>query len=175
MATGSLTSDVLITTNSGTDSQVSSFVSHTRPQIQALGPAASVAYIYSTPPSLTLSDNADLSYHLAAAASGPPFAFFPAAGGSAIGYLNFDPNPVQEEGYWHRTQTVDYIVILEGELELSLSGGKKRVVKKGDVVIQRAPMHRWKNLSKTEGARFACVALGTEAAVQGDIEFGENT
>jgi quercetin dioxygenase-like cupin family protein len=65
--------------------------------------------------------------------------------------------------------------MLEGELELTLDGGEKRVIKMGDVVVQRAVMHKWKNLSRTEGARYVAVLLGTEGAVEGGIEFGETT
>jgi hypothetical protein len=35
----------------------------------------------------------------------------------------------------HRTQTLDYSVLLEGEMELMLDGGEVRVVRKGDVVV----------------------------------------
>lgn len=62
--------------------------------------------------------------------------------------------------------------MLEGELELCLDGGEKRVLKMGDIVVQRAVMHKWKNLSRTEGARYAAVMLGAKRAVEGGIEFG---
>lgn len=86
--------------------------------------------------------------------------------------MEFGPNPEQEEGFWHRTRTVDYIVILEGVLELSLDGGQKREVKKGDVIVQRAPMHKWKNMSRTESARFVGILLGADGAVEDGVEFG---
>lgn len=85
--------------------------------------------------------------------------------------MEFGPNPEQEEGFWHRTQTVDYIVILEGELELSIIGGEQRIVRQGDVVVQRARMHKWKNVSRTEGAKFIGVLLGAAGAVQDGVEF----
>jgi hypothetical protein len=49
--------------------------------------------------------------------------------------------------------------------------GEKRVVRKGEVVVQRAAMHKWKNLSKTQGALFVAVSVGTEGAVEGGMEF----
>jgi len=172
MATESAVSNVYITKNSDPVAKTSSFLSFTPPPPQVLGPGITLLYIYATPPSFTLANNADLTHHLAIASTGPPYTFFPVAGGSAIAYLNFGPNPEQEEGFWHRTQTVDYIVVLEGELELSLDAGEKRAMKKGDVVVQRAAMHKWKNLSRTEGARYLAVALGAEGAVEGAMEFG---
>ncbi|KAH8734135.1 hypothetical protein BGZ61DRAFT_474744 [Ilyonectria robusta] len=170
MATKSSDLNVYITTGSSSDTK-SSFLSVTPPLPQPLGPTATLSYIYSTPPSFTLTNNADLTHYYATASSGPPYQF-PGAESSTITYLDFGPNPEQEEGFWHRTQTIDYIVVLEGELELALDGGQKRVVKKGDVVIQRAPMHKWKNLSRTESARYVAVLLGTKDAVEGVVEYG---
>lgn len=168
-------SNVYITTTSDLEAKTSSFLPLTPPLTQALGPASSLSYVYSTPPSFTLARNADLTRHLAGVSSGPPYAAFPAAGASVVCFINFGPNPEQEEGFWHRTQTVDYIVMLEGELELSLDGGEKRIVQMGDVVVQRAAMHKWKNLSRTEPARCAAVLLGAEGAVEGEVEFGGET
>ena len=172
MVTGSSALNVHITTNSDSEAKTSSFLPVTQPPTQVLGPIASLSYVYSTLPSFTLTHNADLTHHFNVASSGPPYLSFPAAGGSAFAYLNFEPNPEQEEGFWHRSQTVDYIVMLEGVLELSLDGGEKRVVRKGDMVVQRAAMHKWKNLSRTEGARYVAVLLGAEGAVEGGVELG---
>lgn len=72
----------------------------------------------------------------------------------------------------HRTQTVDYVVVIDGVVELGLDGGEKRVMKKGDVIVQRGTMHQWKNLSKTEGASVVVVVIGVEGAVEGKMEFG---
>ncbi len=46
----------------------------------------------------------------------------------------------------HRTETVDYAVILEGELTLILDE-EDVVLKAGDVVIQRGTSHSWANRS----------------------------
>jgi len=46
----------------------------------------------------------------------------------------------------HRTRTVDYAVVLEGEMTLYLDEGET-VLKKGDVVIQRGTSHAWRNRS----------------------------
>lgn len=165
------TKSVHITTVSDSEARTYAFLPITPPPTQAF-PESTLTYVYSTPPSLTLANNADLTHHLAVASAGPPFSLFPVAGGSAICYLDVNPNPEQEEGFLHRTQTVDYIVMLEGELELSLEGGATRMVRKGDIVVQRASMHRWKNLSRTQGARLVAVMLGAEGAVAGGAESG---
>ena len=47
----------------------------------------------------------------------------------------------------HRTPTIDYLVILEGELWLELDDGQERLVRSGDVVIQNGTRHAWRNKS----------------------------
>jgi len=76
----------------------------------------------------------------------------------------------------HKSQTLDYIIMIEGEAELTLyagegNEGEKKILKKGDVVVQRACMHSWRNPSKTEPARFAAISLGCEGAVEGGMTF----
>jgi quercetin dioxygenase-like cupin family protein len=44
----------------------------------------------------------------------------------------------------HRTETVDYIVILSGELELELDDGSASL-RPGDAVVQRGTDHIWAN------------------------------
>jgi quercetin dioxygenase-like cupin family protein len=51
---------------------------------------------------------------------------------------------VGEDG-WHTTNTVDYVMILEGDVELELDQGKVEL-HPGDCVVQRATNHRWRNL-----------------------------
>jgi quercetin dioxygenase-like cupin family protein len=46
----------------------------------------------------------------------------------------------------HRTETVDYAVVLEGEITLLLDEGDVQL-KAGDVVIQRGTSHAWSNRS----------------------------
>ena len=48
----------------------------------------------------------------------------------------------------HRTRTVDYGVVLEGEAVLVLPGSE-RTLRQGDIVIQRGTDHRWENRSDT--------------------------
>jgi hypothetical protein len=48
----------------------------------------------------------------------------------------------------HRTQTLDYAVIIEGEVVLVLEDSEV-VLKKSDVVVQRGTNHAWENRSAT--------------------------
>ena len=51
----------------------------------------------------------------------------------------------------HRTRTLDLGIILEGEVELELDNGVKRVLKAGDTIVQRGTVHRWRNVSPADG------------------------
>ena len=42
----------------------------------------------------------------------------------------------------HRTQTVDYIIVLKGEIYAIMETGEK-LLKAGDILIQRGTMHSW--------------------------------
>ncbi len=52
----------------------------------------------------------------------------------------------------HRTVSLDYGVVLEGEVELVLDSGEVRLLKRGHVAVQRGTNHAWRNASKSEWA-----------------------
>ncbi|KAL4804543.1 Extradiol ring-cleavage dioxygenase, class III enzyme, subunit B [Aspergillus unguis] len=47
----------------------------------------------------------------------------------------------------HRTVSLDYGVVLEGEIELILDSGETRILKRGDVAVQRGTNHAWRNVT----------------------------
>ncbi|KAJ5622654.1 hypothetical protein N7528_005886 [Penicillium herquei] len=47
----------------------------------------------------------------------------------------------------HRTVSLDYGVVLEGEVELILDSGETRLMKRGDVAVQRGTNHAWRNVT----------------------------
>ena len=62
--------------------------------------------------------------------------------------------------FMHRTQTVDYGIVLEGELTLIMDVGET-VVRAGDIVIQRGTNHGWANRSN-RNCRIAFVLIDGE-------------
>lgn len=62
----------------------------------------------------------------------------------------------------HRTVSLDYGVVLEGEVELHLDSGEKRRLLRGDIFVQRGTAHQWKNPSETDPARLLLVHLGSK-------------
>ncbi|WP_403022702.1 cupin domain-containing protein [Salinibacterium sp. GXW1014] len=63
---------------------------------------------------------------------------------------------------FHTTQTVDYQIVLSGQLLLSLETGEPTLVQAGDVIIQNATKHAWMNPTK-EPAVLAAVSIGVAA------------
>jgi hypothetical protein len=58
----------------------------------------------------------------------------------------------------HRTQSLDYGIVLEGEVDMVLDSSDERFpLKRGDVAVQRATQHQWVNRSKTQWARMMFV------------------
>jgi quercetin dioxygenase-like cupin family protein len=59
----------------------------------------------------------------------------------------------RNEFIMHVLKSLDYGIVVEGEMEMRLDSGEAKVMKRGDVAFQRAPMPGWKNRSDTEWAR----------------------
>ena len=62
----------------------------------------------------------------------------------------------------HRTNSIDYGIVLTGEVELELDDGVKTILRPGDIVVQRGTMHLWRNRSEHETCRIVFVL--TQAA-----------
>ena len=63
-------------------------------------------------------------------------------GGSAFRIVDMLPGG---ESPFHRTNSIDYGIVLEGEVELELEDGRKKTVRKHGVIIQRGTNHLWRN------------------------------
>lgn len=59
----------------------------------------------------------------------------------------------------HRTETIDYGIVLLGDVVLALDDGSETRLSPGDVVIQRGTNHAWINPGDTR-ARMAFVLVG---------------
>lgn len=59
----------------------------------------------------------------------------------------------------HTTPTVDYDLVLDGEVWLELSDGKEVRLTAGDIVVQHGARHAWRNKSKS-GAIVAAILIG---------------
>lgn len=93
----------------------------------------SVAYTTSFPPDLN--QDADVKKHDEKMASGK--LGLVSGGGTVLRYVDFAPN---YECMMHRTQSVDYGIVIEGQIESILDSGEKQLMGRGDVMVQRATM-----------------------------------
>jgi quercetin dioxygenase-like cupin family protein len=67
----------------------------------------------------------------------------PGPGGTKIRVNEFPPGVVSPV---HRTQSVDYGIVLDGEVVLVLDDSET-VLRAGDIAVQRGTSHRWENRS----------------------------
>jgi len=69
----------------------------------------------------------------------------------------------------HRTNSVDYGIVLDGELDMELDGGEVVHLKAGDVVVQRGTNHAWTNTSNRP-CKMAWVLIDGHPVRVGDTE-----
>jgi quercetin dioxygenase-like cupin family protein len=63
-------------------------------------------------------------------------------GGSVLRLVDIPPG---SSSPMHRTHSVDYGILLAGQLEMELDGGARVTLRPGDIVVQRGTNHRWIN------------------------------
>jgi quercetin dioxygenase-like cupin family protein len=74
----------------------------------------------------------------------------------------------------HVTQTVDYAILLDGELWLELDDGETVHLSADDVVVQQATRHGWRNKGE-HPATIAFVMLGARTRLVRDANTVSNT
>ncbi len=72
----------------------------------------------------------------------------PPENGSRFIVMEFAAGVVSE---MHRTETIDYIVMLEGEIDMDMDDTTVKL-RAGDIMVQRGTNHAWVNRSKCSGA-----------------------
>jgi len=63
------------------------------------------------------------------------------ANGTVFRIVSFGPG---NSPRMHRTDSIDYAVVMSGEIDMELDGSTTHL-KAGDVVVQRGTIHNWKN------------------------------
>lgn len=121
-----------------------------------------------------------------AGSAGSAPSYFPAVGGYRFGLVTIPPAGTQapadldfaaalgqverelpgmlshmepDDPGMHTTDTIDFEVILAGELVLELDDGVEKVLRPGDTVVQNGTRHRWNNRG-TEPATMAVFMTG---------------
>ena len=73
----------------------------------------------------------------------------------------------------HRTQSLDYSVVMEGEMDMIMDSGQIVTLKRGDVCIQRGTNHQWRNSSKTWNRMLFVLIDALPQEVAGKVYSGE--
>ena len=81
----------------------------------------------------------------------------PPTKGSRFAIIDFPPG---SKPHMHRTDTIDYVIVMEGEIEMDMDQSSVKL-KAGEVMIQRGTNHAWANRSDNR-ARVAFVLIDAE-------------
>lgn len=135
--------------------------------VQVLDPRASASLAYVAKLPASVAGDTDISNY-AELLKDPPGLTIPDS--AVLRWYDIGPGV---ESPLHRTMSIDYLVVLFGELELGLDSGETRTIRLGDVVIQRGTLHSWKNAGST-WARTLAVTIPVEGIVVGGEKVGED-
>jgi quercetin dioxygenase-like cupin family protein len=80
--------------------------------------------------------------------------------------------PPGNQPHMHRTETIDYVLVMEGEIEMDMDQSTVKL-KAGDILIQRGTNHAWANRSD-KPARVAFVLIDAEPLGIGQPVIGMN-
>ncbi|HTZ35383.1 MAG TPA: cupin domain-containing protein [Stellaceae bacterium] len=84
------------------------------------------------------------------------------ANGTVFRIIEFAPGNAERN---HRTDSLDYAVVLSGEIDMDLDGAEVHL-KAGDVIVQRGTIHNWINRG-SEPCVIAFVLIAAHSATAG--------
>ncbi len=81
--------------------------------------------------------------------------------GVSVRITDIPPTPPGAQPFMHRTNSIDYLHVLEGEITMLIDDLETKVVmRKGDTMVQRATDHAWVNHSDKHCRLFICMVAG---------------
>ncbi|KAI0505867.1 hypothetical protein F5B22DRAFT_639602 [Xylaria bambusicola] len=92
--------------------------------------------------------------------------------GSVARMIDFGPNVLSP---MHRAVSLDYGVVLEGEFKLILDSGEERIMRQGDVSVNRSSAHQWHNITGngTMPGRMLFILLDCKPVVINGVALGQ--
>jgi quercetin dioxygenase-like cupin family protein len=93
----------------------------------------------------------------------------PPRNGTRFAVIDFPPG---NHPHMHRTETIDYVIVMEGEIEMDMDASSVKL-KAGDIMIQRGTNHAWANRSGRP-ARVAFVLVDAEPLGVGNPVIGSH-
>jgi len=94
----------------------------------------------------------------------------PPPSGSRFTVIEFPPGVVSA---MHRTETIDYVIVIEGEIDMDMDDSTVKL-RHGDVMVQRGTNHAWVNRSDKK-ARVAFVLIDAEPLGIGHPVLGKSS
>ncbi len=89
--------------------------------------------------------------------------------GSVIRIVDMLPG---KQSPMHRTNSIDYGIVLDGEIELELEDGAKRTIGQGGIIVQRGTNHLWRNTT-SKPVRIAFILIEAPAYQHNGIALTE--
>ena len=83
--------------------------------------------------------------------------------GSVFRILDFKPGL---ERRMHRTDSIDYIIVMSGAIDMELDNGVEVHLEQGDVMVQRGTIHNWINRG-TETCVMAVILIHADPVTAG--------
>ncbi|KAL7008746.1 hypothetical protein EMMF5_001492 [Cystobasidiomycetes sp. EMM_F5] len=78
--------------------------------------------------------------------------------GAVFRTVDFPPNHGDKS---HRTQSIDFAMVISGEIYMELEPGQEILLKTGDTLVQRGTIHKW--INRTDAyTRVLFVLLGAQ-------------
>lgn len=81
-------------------------------------------------------------------------------GGSVIRVVDMLPGASSP---MHRTSSIDYGIVISGNIELELDAGETKTIGEGGIIVQRGTIHKWRNPSDNEICRIVFVLIEAKA------------
>jgi quercetin dioxygenase-like cupin family protein len=81
----------------------------------------------------------------------------PPANGTRFAVIDFPPG---NKPHMHRTETIDYVLVLEGEIDMDMDDSTVKL-KAGEIMVQRGTNHAWANRG-TARARVVFVLIDAQ-------------
>lgn len=81
------------------------------------------------------------------------------SGGSVMRVVDMAPGSTSP---MHRTTSIDYGIVLRGQVEAIMDSGDSVLLNKDDIFVQRGTMHAWRNTSETEYARMIYILMSSK-------------
>jgi quercetin dioxygenase-like cupin family protein len=81
----------------------------------------------------------------------------PPANGTRFAVIDFPPG---NSGRMHRTETIDYVIVISGEIDMDMDESTVHL-RAGDIMVQRGTNHAWVNRG-SERARVAFVLIDAQ-------------